>query len=157
MKNVLEDTIMKPTHVYHTFIRTTPEKLWKALTDGAISQQYYYGTRVESTWEPGATYRYLQPDGTPMIEGKVLEYRPFERLAKTFNPLWVDEADRGEPTTVTFEIEPMGDVCKLTLTHEGLTPGMPLTEGLQRGWAQIMSSMKTLLETGEALPMDAMG
>ncbi len=156
IKTVLEDSIMKPDHVYHTFIRTTPEKLWQALTDGTITQQYYFGTRVESTWEPGAPYRYLQHDGVPMIEGEVLESQPFERLVTTFNALWIDEAERDDTTTVTFEIEPVGDSCKLTLTHAGLTPGLSMTAGIHTGWAQIMSSMKSLLETGEPLVIEAM-
>jgi len=114
------------------------------------------GTRVESSWEAGAPYVYRMPDSTPMLEGEVMEASPYTRLVTTFNPLWLPEDERGEPTTVTYEIEPMGEVCKLTLTHEGLAPNHPMVAGITSGWEQITSSLKSLLETGEALPLNSM-
>lgn len=153
LKFALESDAMtvKPTHQMQIFIRTSPEKLWEALTEGRLSQQYYMHSRVESTWEPGALYRYLAADGSVLIDGEVIECDPPRRLVTTFNALWVPEEQRGETTRVTYEIEPVGAACKLTMIHEGLTPGMPLTLGIQTGWAQILSSLKSLLETGEPL------
>jgi DNA-binding transcriptional ArsR family regulator/uncharacterized protein YndB with AHSA1/START domain len=145
----------KPTHVSQIFIRTTPEKLWNALTDGDMTQKYYLGTRVESSWEKGADYRYVGADDNTMIDGTVVESSPFSRLVTTFNALWMPEDQRGETTTVIFEIEPVGDACKLTLTHQGLEPGKPLTQDFVEGWAKITSGLKTLLETGEPLAMDS--
>lgn len=141
----------KPAHVMHIFIRTTPEKLWHALTDGEVSRQYYFNTRVTSTWELGAPYHYLQADGAPMIEGEVLEIHPPNRLVTTFRPLWGDAEAAQHTTRVVFEIEQMGDACKLTLTHHDLNSAIPLHEGLIEGWANIFSNLKSLLETGEPL------
>lgn len=156
LKDTLEGRIMTavPAHMQQIFINTTPEKLWEALTNGTFTKQYYMGTAVESTWENGAGYRYVNDDGNPLLDGKILEIDPPKKLVTTFNTLWVDETERGESTTVTFEIEPVGSACKLTLIHEGLEPGKPLTQGLQAGWAQILSGLKTLLETGEPLVLE---
>jgi uncharacterized protein YndB with AHSA1/START domain len=153
MKHVLEENPMsqKPTHVYQMFIKTTPEKLWQALTDGALTRLYYFGTTVESTWKPGAPYVYRTPDGNPMLDGDVLECDPPKRLVTTFRPVWMENP---QVTKVTYEIEPKGPLCKLTLIHE-YDAAHPIGDGIIEGWAQILSSMKTLLEVGEALPEPA--
>ena len=148
LKHVLEESAMseKPSHVFRIYIRTTPEQLWRALTDGAMTELYYFGTRVESSWQVGAPYHYVRGDGSKMIDGEVLESQPPHRLVTSFNPLW--ETSDAPPSRVTFEIEPQGDVCKLTLTHEGAHAGQ---EGIIDGWTRIVSSLKTLLETEHAL------
>jgi uncharacterized protein YndB with AHSA1/START domain len=153
LKYELEGTSMsqKHSHVFEVYIRTTPERLWQALTDGAITSQYYFGTRVESAWTPGAGYRYLRTDGEPLLDGEVVEIDPPHRLVQTFHPLWRPELLEDQPSRVTWVIEPMGAVCKLTLTHDELDPTHPLTAGLISGWQQILSGLKTLLETGEPL------
>jgi uncharacterized protein YndB with AHSA1/START domain/DNA-binding transcriptional ArsR family regulator len=157
LKFALESDFMtaKPIHQMQIFIRTSPEKLWTALTDGRLTEQYYMQTRVESTWQPGAPYHYYTRDGGVMIDGVVEKSEPPRRLVTTFNALWMPESERGETTRVTFEIEPVGAACKLTMTHEGLTPDAPLTLGIRTGWAQILSSLKSLLETGEPLELGA--
>jgi uncharacterized protein YndB with AHSA1/START domain len=94
------------------------------------------------------------PDGNSMIEGEVVEADPPRRLVTTFKALWTPEGAAAPPSTVTFEIIPMGDACKLTLRHDGLQAGAPLTAGIIDGWALILSSLKSLLETGEALPVN---
>jgi uncharacterized protein YndB with AHSA1/START domain/DNA-binding transcriptional ArsR family regulator len=155
LKHILEENPMsaKPDHVFRIFIRTTPEKLWQALTDGSISPLYYFGTRVESTWEAGAPYRYAYPhNNESMIEGEVISADPPHTLVTTFRPLWNEELRSKPVTTVRFEIEPQGDVCKLTLTHLGLEEH---DLGIQDGWACILSGLKTLLETGEPMPAGA--
>jgi uncharacterized protein YndB with AHSA1/START domain/DNA-binding transcriptional ArsR family regulator len=147
----------RPAHVYQIFIRTTPEKLWQALTDGTITPQYYFGTRVESTWQTGAAYTYRYADDRPMIEGKILEIDPPRRIVMTFLPRWEDAEEAPGVSRVTFEIEPEGAVCKLTLTHDDLDPHAPSSKGIREGWARILSALKTVLETGETLVEGAGG
>lgn len=153
LKNALEEKSMtkRPDHIFQVFIRTTPEQLWQALIDGDITQQYYFGSRVDSTWKAGATYRYPNPNGGVFVEGKVLEVDPPRRLVTSFRPLWQVGGENAPSSTVTWEIEPVGAVCKLTLTHAGLEPDSPLTQGIIEGWGQILSGLKTLLETGQPL------
>ena len=144
------------THVFEVYIKTSPEALWQALTDGSITEKYYYGSRADSDWKDGSGYQYLGKDGGVLIDGKVLESDPPKRLVTTFNPKWNPDAVGKFPeSTVTFEIVPMGEACKLTLVHEGLTVGDPMTEGIFRGWSEILSGLKTLIETGKPLVLTA--
>lgn len=157
LKHAVEDGNMsteKHTHVFEILIRTTPEKLWQAITDGTFTEQYYYGTRVTSTWTKGAMIHYQRPDGGSMLDGEILEIDPPRRLVTTFVPLWDDEAKAAPRSRVTYEIEAMGPVCKLTLIHDDLVAGAALTRGVKSGWSVILSSLKTLLETGQALPVE---
>lgn len=159
LKFALEEETMtaKPLHKMQIFIRTTPERLWQALTDGQITQQYYLmNSRVESTWEPGARYQYINAAEEVILYGEIRAIHPYDRLVMTFNAAWLPEEMRGEPTLVTYEIEQVGAACKLTLTHEGLAPDSPMTLNIQNGWTQITSSLKSLLETGEPLNIDTM-
>ena len=139
------------THIYQIFIQTTPEKLWQALTDVDLSRQYYFNTRVESNWQVGSSYTYKYDTGEIMIQGEVLEADPFNRLVTTFQPFFAGDEASQHISKVTFEIEEMGDTCKLKLTHDDLDPTHPLTQGLMEGWAKICSSLKTLLETEEPM------
>lgn len=141
------------THLYEVYIRTTPERLWQALTDGAMTAQYYFGTRVEGITELGSTYRYLGEGDFVMLSGKVLHVEPPTRLVTTFEPHW---EETNHSSKVTYTISAEGDVCRLSVLHEGLTPGESISEGVKRGWAQIVSSLKTLLETGAPLPAGEM-
>ena len=139
-------------HVFEVYIKTTPEKLWQALTDGTMTEKYYYGSRAQSDWKSGSAYSYLSPDGAALIDGKVIESDPPKRLVTTFNPHWNPDADGVYPESrVTFEIVPTGGVCKLTLVHDELAAGNPMTDGIFSGWSEILSGLKTLLETGEPL------
>lgn len=153
LKDVLEEPSMaeNSTHVFVIFIRTSPERLWQALTDGTMTRQYYFGSSVESTWEPGSTYRYPNPAGGLYLEGEVLECDPPHRLVTTFRPQWLAEGEQLPPSQVSWEIEALGDSCKLTLTHSNLDPSHPETAGIREGWARIISGLKTVLETGEPL------
>lgn len=153
LKYVLEDTQMteKPAHVFEIYIRTAPERLWDAITDGTFTQQYYMGSRVESSWQAGASYRYLGPDGASLIAGEVLEVDPPHRLVTTFQPHWVPAELAGQPSKVTWLITATDGVCKLTVTHDDLDTTNPALAGITSGWAQILSGLKTLLETGEPL------
>ncbi|GIK30085.1 MAG: putative transcriptional regulator, ArsR family protein [Chloroflexota bacterium] len=155
LKTVLEETPMteKPNHVYEVFIKTTPEQLWNALTQGDITRLYYFGTRVKSDWKPGSAYAYHydSPEAQVMLEGEVLEADPPRKLVTTFRPVWNDSPEGQRTSRVTFEIEQLGPACRLVLTHSGLNPDAPLTMGIGSGWAQILSGLKTLLETGDPL------
>lgn len=153
LKYMLEDNGMseKHSHVFEVYIRTTPERLWQAITDGTITAQYYFGSRVESSWTPGAAYRYPNPSGGLLVEGEVLEVDPPRRLVTTFRPLWLPGGENAPVSKVTWEIEQVGQACKLTMTHDDLEKDSPRTQTIIAGWAQILSSLKTLLETGEPL------
>lgn len=153
LKAALEESTMseKPNHVLEVFIRTTPEKLWQALTEGQFTSQYYFGTAVESTWQPGAPYHYRYPTGESMLEGEIVESNPPHKLVMTFRPTFTGGEEALRTSTVTFEIQQLGPSCSLTLTHYGLNPDAGITQGIGSGWAQILSGLKTLLETGQPL------
>jgi uncharacterized protein YndB with AHSA1/START domain/DNA-binding transcriptional ArsR family regulator len=161
LKSALENdqmTTHKPTahqHVLAIYIRTTPEKLWQALTDGDTLQSHHFlGARVDSTWVKGAPYTYTWPNGGVMLSGDVLDITPLKRLVTTFTPKW--EAGKESPTSkVTYEIEPQGSMCKLTIMHDDLDTGTDLGKGIMGGWARFASSLKSLLETGQALKFAA--
>jgi uncharacterized protein YndB with AHSA1/START domain len=143
-------------HKYQVFIQATPQQVWDAITSSDFTTKYYYGSPIESDWKAGSPYTMFSPDGQNVfIDGKVLEAEPSRRLVQTFNAKWSpDFADEPE-TRVTWEIEQMGDACKLTLTHEGFTTESKLYHGVDDGgWSQILSGMKTLLETGRPLVVE---
>jgi uncharacterized protein YndB with AHSA1/START domain/DNA-binding transcriptional ArsR family regulator len=155
LKHELEDPLTMAatattTHVYKIHIRTTPERLWQALVDGNDTVRYYYGTRVEGIDTAGGSYSYTGDDGSALITGKVLAADPPRKLVTTFQPHWVPNAAE---SIVTYEIEPVDDICVLSLRHDRLIEGDALTEGVKNGWAEILSGLKTLIETGQ--PMSA--
>jgi uncharacterized protein YndB with AHSA1/START domain len=141
----------KPQHVHEIYIRTTPERLWEALTDPAMTATYYYGCAVESTWEVGAAYRYARELG-PAVTGEIVEVDPPRRLVTTFTIAYDPEAAAEPPSRVTWEIAPVGEgLCRLTLTHSdfgGLSKTWAIT---LNGWAPIISGLKTILETGQPM------
>jgi uncharacterized protein YndB with AHSA1/START domain len=143
----------KPQFVYVTYIATTPEKLWKALLDGEITRQYW-GHQNVSDWKPGSPWthrRVYDGSGTVALVGKVVEINPPYRLVLT----WATPGDAGNAakhSRVTFEIEPLSDTVRLTITHDQLEPGSDMQTRIMRGWPAVLSSVKTLLETGRPLP-----
>jgi uncharacterized protein YndB with AHSA1/START domain len=140
------------TFQLHMFIRTSPETLWNALTDGAITQHWYtLNSRVESTWAVGAPYQYVGPGEMVLIHGEVEAAQPNTRLAMSFNPDFLPEPVRGATSRVVYDLAPAGDTVRLTLTHEGLDPHNPTTPTITIGWAAVISSLKSYLETGSAL------
>lgn len=147
-RHVEGETLMSQSFQLEIFIKTTPERLWRALTDPTDTAQYYFGTSVEGLSEVGTEYAYKFPDGSSMLEGRVLEFDPPRRLKTTFKPRWGGGESR--ETVVTFSIEAVGNTCRLTLVHEDLTPD---DDGVRTGWAKITSALKTWLETREALPV----
>jgi uncharacterized protein YndB with AHSA1/START domain len=140
----------KPEFVYVTYIETTPEKLWHALTDGDFTQRYWFGVRLRSDWKVGSAFEMVRGDGGVSDAGKVVEFDPPRRLAYTFVNL--SDTYRGEvPALATFDIEPYGKLVKLTLTHQGFQEGSRMLPAISKGWPAILSSLKSILETGRPL------
>ena len=135
--------------VFEIYIKTTPERLWAAITDPAMRAKYSFGVGIESDWEPGSTYRAVHPAGVAISEGENVEVEPPHRLVQTFTALWSDEVKSVGQSRVIWEIEPVGDSCRLRVTHEGLAADA--NSEVYGGWPMILSGLKTLLETGELL------
>lgn len=148
----------KPEFVYVTYVETTPEKLWEALTSSEFSRQYWFGTELRSDWKIGSRFA-LVMNGTPTGDGEILEADQPRRLSYSFHHVLNDEMGNERPTKVVFVIEPHGKFVKLTLTHEGFAEGSKLLDGISKGWPAILSSLKSLLESGNALaiPVSALG
>jgi uncharacterized protein YndB with AHSA1/START domain len=147
LKRRLEDPVEK---VFEIYIRTTPERLWEAITDGEIRRTFHFGNRVSSDWTPGSGYQITHPGVTgPLMEGENLEVDPPRRLVQSMVALWGEDAKSEGTSRVTWEIEPVGDSCRLTVTHDQLREGA--SEQLYGGWPMILSGLKTWLETGELL------
>ena len=148
----------KPEFVYVTYIETTPEKLWEALTDPDFTERYWFGMRLRSDWKAGSTFEMVRGDGSVSDAGKVVECDPPRRLAYTFVNLSEKYKD-DLPALATFLIEPYGKLVKLTLTHQGFADGSKLLDGISKGWPAILSSLKSLLESGTvlAIPVSALG
>ena len=136
--------------VYEIYIKTTPERLWKAITDPEMRSKYNFGVRIRSDWKPGSSYESSHPAGPgPLVEGENVEVDPPRRLVQSMTALWSDDVKREGTSTITYEIEPVGDSCRLTVTHSDLREGG--NDEIYGGWPMILSGLKTLLETGETL------
>ena len=140
----------KPEFVYVSYIETTPEKLWEALTSADFTERYWFGMRLRSDWKVGSAFEMVRGDGTVSDAGKVIEYDAPRRLAYTFVNLSEKYKD-DVPALATFTIEPFGKLVKLTLTHEGFAEGSKFFAGISGGWPAILSSLKSTLETGRTL------
>lgn len=141
----------KPKFVYVTYIATTPEKLWEALTSAEFKTKYWFGMQFEGESRVvGSTSTSRQSDGTPVATGQLLEYDPPRRLSQSIR--FEDPGVRHEPATrVTFELEPVGKEVRLTVTHDQFEPGSHLFEGVRVFWPKLLSSLKSFLETGVPL------
>jgi uncharacterized protein YndB with AHSA1/START domain len=137
--------------VYVTYIRTTPEKLWQALTDPEFTRQYWVETWQDCEWKPGASWRIMIPDGRVADSGEVLEIEPGRRLVLSWRNEFVPEMRSDGYSRMTYELEQQGDSVKLTLIHEIDEPDSKLIKGVSNGWPKILASLKSLLETGEPL------
>ena len=147
LKTELEKTMEK---VFEIYIRTTPERLWDAITDPEIRSKYNFGTRVVSDWQPGSQIVTTHDKaGAPLGEGEVLEADAPRRLVHSMRALWSDDVKGEGFSRVTWDIEPVGDSCRLTVTHGELREGA--NEELYGGWPMILSGLKTWLESGELL------
>jgi uncharacterized protein YndB with AHSA1/START domain len=136
--------------VFEVYIKTTPERLWEAITDDEMKQKYTFGVGITSDWTPGSRYESVHPGaGVAISEGENLEVDPPRRLVQSMVALWSEDVKREGTSRVTWEIEPVGDSCRLTVTHDQLREDA--NGELYGGWPMILSGLKTLLETGELL------
>jgi len=148
LKERLESSTMEK--IFEIYIRTTPERLWEAITDAEIRSKYNFGARVTSEWQPGARMEMARPDGGLLGEGEVLEVDPPRRLVHTMTALWGEDVRSEGASRVTWEIQPIGDdSCQLTLTHDQLREGA--NDQIYGGWPMILSGLKTWLESGQLL------
>ena len=141
------------TQVYSVFIRATPEQVWDGITKPEFTTRYFHGTRIESTFEPGAPYLSIAGDGDQtLVDGEVLESDPPRMLKHTWRALYDPETASEPFSRVTWEIEPQeGGVTKLTVVHDQLEAAPKTAESVAGGWSYVLSGLKTLLETGEPL------
>ena len=137
--------------VYVTYIRTTPEKLWQALTEPDFTRQFWVGCWQESEWKKGASWKLMIPDGRVADSGEILEIEPQKRLVLQWRNSFKPELREEGPSRMTYEIEPMGEAVKLTVIHEMERPDSKFIEAVSNGWPMILASLKSLIETGESL------
>ncbi|HEY3725109.1 MAG TPA: SRPBCC domain-containing protein [Acidimicrobiia bacterium] len=145
LKTRLESPMEK---VFEIYIKTTPERLWEAITDSEIRSKYQFGAKVTSDWKPGSKFEMTAGD-FPLGEGEIIEVDPPRRLVQTMVALWGEDVKAEGTTRITWDIEPVEDSCRLTLTHDQMREGA--NDQLYGGWPMILSGLKTWLETGELL------
>ncbi len=150
-----ETTTTVPTYVYVTYISATPDQVWRALTDADLTARYWAHANV-SDWQVGSPWEHRRVDGSGAVDvtGTVLEADPPTRLVITFEDS--DEQRPDGPSVVTFLLEPVGDIVRLTVTHENL-PNADMHQGISRGWPAVLANLKSLLETGDVLPTPPWG
>ena len=141
----------KSKFVYVIYIRTTAEKLWDALTKSQFTRAYWVGCSVESAWKTGASWKLMIPDGRVADSGEVLEFDKPRKLVVRWQNQFIPEMKADGDSRCTMELEPSGDTVKLTVTHESEKPESKLINAVSNGWPAILSSLKSLLETGDAL------
>ena len=143
------DLMEKPKLVYATYIRTTPKKLWAAITKPEFTRQYWGGLANVSDWKKGSPWKHVTDDKEPetYVTGKVVESTPPTRLVLT----WADPDDLADESRVTFEIEAIEDMTCLTVTHGSFKAGSTMVKKVSFGWPRVLSSLKSFLETGKGL------
>ena len=140
-------------HVYSVYVKASPERIWRAITDGDETIRYYFGTRVSSTWEPGAPITYTYPDGTVAADGSVVDIQPGRRVVMSFHARWDPEIEAEGPIRMTWEIEPGerdGAPSRLIVTS-AMPPGSKTEGEFSGGVVFIVSGLKTALETGDPM------
>ena len=135
--------------VFEIYIKTTPERLWEAIVSEEMRKKYSFGVGISSDWTTGSSYESAVPGVIDIASGENLEVDPPRRLVQSFKALWSEEVEREGTSRVTWEIEPVGDSCRLAVTHDQLNE--TASSELYGGWPMILSGLKTLLETGETL------
>jgi uncharacterized protein YndB with AHSA1/START domain len=141
------------TQVYSIFIRATAEQVWDAITKPEFTQKYFYGSRVESSFEPGEPYEGFSGDRSEkLVDGEVLEASPPSKLVTTWRALYDPETAKEPHSRVSWEIEPAGEgIVRLTVVHDGLEAAPKTAENVAGGWSYVLSGLKTVLETGQPL------
>ncbi|MDZ4859981.1 MAG: SRPBCC family protein [Candidatus Hydrogenedentes bacterium] len=138
----------KPEFVYTIYIKAPTEKIWQALTDSATSAQYWGGSQVRSDWKVGSTVDIVDPAGRVATTGKVIEFDAPRRLSYSWHVVFHEVFSCEGHSKVTFELEPLGEATKLTITHDGFEPGSLVLESTSEGWPMLLSDLKSVLETG---------
>jgi uncharacterized protein YndB with AHSA1/START domain len=138
----------KSTYVYVTYIRTTPEKLWKALTDPQYTRQYWFGMASTSDWKAGSPWKLVAGDGKVWDEGEVIEADPPRRLVLRWSNVMKPELKAEGPSICTMELEPTAGAVKLSITHTVEVENSKLVVAVSGGWPKVLSNLKSLLETG---------
>jgi uncharacterized protein YndB with AHSA1/START domain len=142
----------KSSFVYVTYIRATPEKLWSALTeDSEFMKQYWFGVHCESQWTPGSSWKMLGPDGELFDAGEITEAEPSKRLVIRWQHQRKPELRAEGDSLCTIQLEPIGPVVKLSITHTIDRESSKLIEAVSGGWPKIMSNLKSLIETGSVV------
>jgi uncharacterized protein YndB with AHSA1/START domain len=142
----------RSSFVYVTYIKTTPERLWEALTDPRFVTRYWFGVAVECGWTKGSPWKLVYPDGRLADTGEILEIDPPRRIVIRWRNEWKPELKAEGPSRCTFSIEPAkGGAMKLTVTHEMDRPDSQLIGAVSGGWPLVLSNLKSLLETGEVV------
>jgi uncharacterized protein YndB with AHSA1/START domain len=142
------------TFIYVTYIRTSAEKLWSALTTAEFTKQYWFGVQMVSDWKPGGSWKMLYPDGRVTDAGEVLESDPPRRLVLRWQNEFRPELKAEGPAKCVFELEPNGDIVKLTITHSIARADSKLIVAVSGGWPKILSNLKSLLETGKPIAIE---
>ncbi len=142
---------MKPKHVYEIWILTTPERLWQAITAPAETSRYFFGTEVQSDWRPGSPIAYTWNDNHE-LDGEIVDVDPPRRLVTTFIMTNNEDAKHDPPSRVTWQIEPDGEMCRLTLIHDDFDEETATFRSVGHGWPYILSGLKTWIESGTSLP-----
>src|SRR5580698_8353853 len=145
------------TFVYVTFIRTTPERLWSALTDPQFTRQYWFGVHADSDWKAGSPWQLVFADGRVADTGEIVEADPPRRLVIKWRNEFRPELKAEGYSRCTMYLEPRGEAVKLTITHQMEKPGTKFIEAVSGGWPLILSNLKSLLETGEIAMKDKIG
>jgi len=144
----------RSTFVYVSYIRTTPEKLWSALTDAEFMKLYWFGTHCESEWTPGSSWKMVYPDGSITDAGEIVEAEPPRRLVIRWQNQLKPELKAEGASQCTMELEPSGTAVKLSITHTIEREPSKLIEAVSGGWPKIISNLKSLLETGSTALQD---
>jgi uncharacterized protein YndB with AHSA1/START domain len=156
----MENTMNKSNRshfVYVTYIRTTPEKLWQALTEQHFIHQYWFNFTVESAWKKGSPWKMVSPDGTLTDSGEILEIDPPRRMVIRWQHEWMPDLKAEGPGRCTIDLEPVDKAVKLTVTHEIEQRDSKLITAVSGGWPSILSNLKSLLETGQIVLEDHPG
>ncbi len=137
----------KPELVYVTYIRSTPQKVWDAITQPEFTRQYWGGNANVSDWKTGSEWKHVSKANETWVTGEVVESNPYKRLVLS----WADPDDLNDVSRVTFEIEPLEDEVRLTVTHDDFKVGSEMAGKVSKGWPHVLSSLKSFLETGTGL------
>jgi uncharacterized protein YndB with AHSA1/START domain len=145
----------RSSFIYVSFIRTTPARLWEALTEPEFIRKYWFGTTIESGWKNGSPWRMVGANGGLLDSGEVVEIDPPRRMVVRWQNEWKPELKAEGPGRCTFELEPVGGAVRLTITHEMDRPDSKLITAVSGGWPRVVSNLKSLIETGEVVLTEA--